>query len=66
MFVPLLVIFIGPLFLAVHHVWISGRLNMTKDVTSDAVSFVWYNPNNRRRIHDVKTGGNSGTLYVSI
>ncbi|KAI8441620.1 hypothetical protein MSG28_015184 [Choristoneura fumiferana] len=41
----------------VRHVWISGRLNMTKDISTDAVTYLWYNPVNKKRIPDPKNFG---------
>ncbi|KAL0809823.1 hypothetical protein ABMA28_011315 [Loxostege sticticalis] len=35
----------------IHHIWIAGRLNMTKDA-SDTVSYSWYNPTNGKKIYD--------------
>ncbi|CAB3262116.1 unnamed protein product [Arctia plantaginis] len=43
----------------IEHIWISGRLNMTKDVFTDAISYAWYNPNNAKRIPDPKAFGDS-------
>lgn len=43
----------------VEHVWISGRLNMTKDITTDNINYAWYNPNNGKRIPDPKAFGDS-------
>ncbi|XP_072937739.1 uncharacterized protein [Epargyreus clarus] len=43
----------------VEHVWISGRLNMSKDQNTDLLSYSWYNPGNGRRIPDHKSFGDS-------
>ncbi|XP_075988553.1 uncharacterized protein LOC142984679 isoform X2 [Anticarsia gemmatalis] len=43
----------------VEHIWISGRLNMTKDILTDTVNYAWYNPNNAKRIPDPKAFGDS-------
>ncbi|CAH0716828.1 unnamed protein product, partial [Brenthis ino] len=48
----------------VDHIWISGRLNMTKDITNDAVSYSWYNPVTGKRIPDPKSGDASIGLYM--
>ncbi|KAH9645031.1 hypothetical protein HF086_005576 [Spodoptera exigua] len=39
---------------AIEHIWIAGRLNMTKDILTDTVRYSWYNPNNGKRIPDPK------------
>ncbi|CAK1549032.1 unnamed protein product [Leptosia nina] len=39
----------------VEHIWISGRLNMTKDA-SESVSYAWWNPISGKRIVDPKSG----------
>ncbi|CAH1643039.1 unnamed protein product [Spodoptera littoralis] len=38
----------------IEHIWIAGRLNMTKDILTETVSYSWYNPNNGKRIPDPK------------
>ncbi|CAH0698078.1 unnamed protein product [Spodoptera exigua] len=38
----------------IEHIWIAGRLNMTKDILTDTVRYSWYNPNNGKRIPDPK------------
>lgn len=43
----------------VEHIWISGRLNMTKDVNTDGIAYLWYNPINSKRIPDPKSFGDS-------
>ncbi|XP_068622282.1 uncharacterized protein [Battus philenor] len=43
----------------VEHIWISGRLNMTKDVNSDQVVYAWQNPINGKRIPDTKSDNES-------
>ncbi|XP_026323269.1 uncharacterized protein LOC113232706 [Hyposmocoma kahamanoa] len=49
----------------VNHVWISGRLNMTKDINNDVVSYSWNNPSSGKRIPDPKTFGDSTSgLYM--
>ncbi|XP_047541452.1 uncharacterized protein LOC125074225 isoform X2 [Vanessa atalanta] len=49
----------------VEHIWISGRLNMTKDIASDAITYSWYNPANNKRILDPKSFGDSSIgLYM--
>lgn len=54
------------LFSAVEHIWISGRLNMTKDVNTDGIAYLWYNPINSKRIPDPKNFGDSTIgVYVS-
>lgn len=50
---------------AINHIWISGRLNMTKEVTNDAVTYGWYSPSNGKRIPDTKALGDASGLYVS-
>ncbi|KAM3955617.1 macrophage mannose receptor 1 [Aphomia sociella] len=35
----------------ISHIWISGRLNISKDATDD-VNYMWYNPTNGKRIYD--------------
>lgn len=53
-------------FLAVNHVWVAGRLNMTKDINNDIVSYSWSNPSNGKRVPDPKTFGDTTSgLYVS-
>lgn len=53
--------------LAIEHIWISGRLNMSKDINTDAINYAWYNPNNAKRIPDPKAFGDSTIgLYVRI
>lgn len=39
------------IFLAIDHVWIAGRLNMTKDSEAN-INYMWYNPYNGKRILD--------------
>ncbi|XP_045782527.1 uncharacterized protein LOC123879066 [Maniola jurtina] len=39
----------------VEHIWISGRLDMRKDVSSDMATYTWYNPANGKRIPHPKT-----------
>ncbi|CAH2056495.1 unnamed protein product, partial [Iphiclides podalirius] len=41
----------------VEHIWISGRLNMTKDANTEQVTYTWTNPANGRRIPDTKADG---------
>uniref|UniRef100_A0A2A4JEZ4 C-type lectin domain-containing protein n=1 Tax=Heliothis virescens TaxID=7102 RepID=A0A2A4JEZ4_HELVI len=43
----------------IEHIWVSGRLNMTKDVSTDTVHYAWYNPNGGKRIPDPKAMGDS-------
>ncbi|XP_052757065.1 macrophage mannose receptor 1-like isoform X2 [Galleria mellonella] len=45
------------------HIWISGRLNMTKDATEN-INYVWYNPANGKRIYDSLQNEISYGLYV--
>ncbi|CAG9573788.1 unnamed protein product [Danaus chrysippus] len=47
----------------VEHVWISGRLNMSRDVATDVTSYTWYNPTTGKKIPDPKNGDNTG-LYM--
>ncbi|XP_041987373.1 uncharacterized protein LOC121739108 [Aricia agestis] len=48
----------------VEHIWISGRLNMTRDAATDEVSYYWYNPTNDKIIPDPKTV-NPRTKYMA-
>ncbi|XP_026736681.1 macrophage mannose receptor 1-like [Trichoplusia ni] len=48
----------------IEHIWISGRLNMTKDVATDTVSYAWYNPLNTKRIPDPKGLADSSSAYM--
>ncbi|CAH0404249.1 unnamed protein product [Chilo suppressalis] len=36
----------------IRHIWISGRLRMTKEQQSDSITYTWYNPRNRKTIND--------------
>ncbi|XP_059058831.1 uncharacterized protein LOC131852206 [Achroia grisella] len=48
----------------IDHIWISGRLNMTKDA-SDGVKYLWHNPTNGKRIYDKsQSRDTSNELYV--
>ncbi|XP_053621401.1 uncharacterized protein LOC128681491 isoform X2 [Plodia interpunctella] len=47
------------------HIWISGRLNMTKDAT-DTVSYTWYNPSNGKRIYDSVHAADAATLGLYV
>ncbi|KPJ16267.1 hypothetical protein RR48_03184 [Papilio machaon] len=49
---------------AVEHIWISGRLNMTKDPNSDLVTYAWQNPITGKRIPDSKSEGEA--LFASF
>ncbi|XP_030031942.2 uncharacterized protein LOC115448609 [Manduca sexta] len=48
----------------IEHVWVSGRLNMTKDVATEGVSYSWFNPSNGKRIPDHKSGDSTLGLYM--
>ncbi|XP_013175936.1 PREDICTED: uncharacterized protein LOC106124037 isoform X1 [Papilio xuthus] len=51
----------------VEHIWISGRLNMTKDPNSDLVTYAWQNPITGKRIPDSKSEGEAMfASFVSI
>ncbi|XP_039747998.1 macrophage mannose receptor 1-like [Pararge aegeria] len=39
----------------IEHIWISGRLNMTKDIPTDKITYFWHNPANGKRIPDPKS-----------
>ncbi|XP_052742905.1 macrophage mannose receptor 1 [Bicyclus anynana] len=41
----------------IEHIWISGRLNMTKEVVSDKVTYYWQSPDTGRIIPDPKSFG---------
>ncbi|KAJ8707005.1 hypothetical protein PYW08_011139 [Mythimna loreyi] len=41
----------------IEHIWISGRLNMTKEIATDTVRFSWYNPNSGKSIPSPKAAG---------
>ncbi|CAH2056492.1 unnamed protein product, partial [Iphiclides podalirius] len=41
----------------VEHIWVSGRLNMTKDPNTELVTYLWLNPVNGKRLPDPKTDG---------
>ncbi|CAK1593505.1 unnamed protein product [Parnassius mnemosyne] len=43
----------------VEHIWISGRLNVTKDVNSELVTYAWHNPINKKKIPNPKSDGES-------
>ncbi|XP_060808594.1 uncharacterized protein LOC106138571, partial [Amyelois transitella] len=47
------------------HIWIAGRLNMSKDA-NDAVSYLWYNPANGRRIYDSVHVSDAATLGLYV
>ncbi|RVE53141.1 hypothetical protein evm_002238 [Chilo suppressalis] len=36
----------------IRHIWISGRLRMTKEQQSDSITYTWYNPSNGKTIND--------------
>ncbi|KAJ0170157.1 hypothetical protein K1T71_014085 [Dendrolimus kikuchii] len=48
----------------VEHIWISGRLNMTKDVATETTSYAWFNPSTGKRIPDSKSFGDSSIGYM--
>ncbi|PZC84847.1 uncharacterized protein LOC110369609 [Helicoverpa armigera] len=48
----------------IEHIWVSGRLNLTKDLTTDAVHYSWYNPNGGKRIPDPRSGDAKTGLYM--
>ncbi|XP_063631401.1 uncharacterized protein LOC134802692 [Cydia splendana] len=49
----------------VEHIWISGRLNITKDLATEDIKYGWYNPFNNKAIPDPKTRRNSQGIYTA-
>ncbi|XP_028033716.1 uncharacterized protein LOC114245666 [Bombyx mandarina] len=48
----------------VEHIWVSGHLNITKDIATDAVTYAWYNPSNGKRLPDPKSFADNIGLFM--